>query len=153
MTVRGKNKKDSLLYKNLTKYFSFVIFFVNYYQIQVYQHACLYISFSLTIILQLVAHHLKTIVKPLFNRLIIQANNGSINQSINILKTCIRLYQHSQFSTTGGTGLCSYRVRGVGGSCAEHLTVESYTIIVSLQSYLLSYLLLLVFHHPLTLSL
>jgi len=26
----------------------------------------------------------------------------------------------------GGTGLCSYRVRGVGGSCAEHLTVESY---------------------------
>ena len=31
----------------------------------------------------------------------------------------------------------------------EHLTVESYTIIISLQSYLL----LLVFHHPLTLSL
>ena len=49
----------------------------------------------------------------------------------------------------GGTGLCSYPVRGVGGSCAEHLTVESYTIIISLQSYLL----LLVFHHPLTLSL
>ena len=44
---------------------------------------------------------------------------------------------------------CSYRVRGVGGSCAEHLTVESYTIIISLQSYLL----LLVFHHPLTLTL
>ena len=42
----------------------------------------------------------------------------------------------------GGTGLCSYRVRGVGGSCAEHLTVESYTIIISLQSHLLSYLLL-----------
>ena len=40
----------------------------------------------------------------------------------------------------GGTGLCSYRVRGVSGSCAEHLTVESYTIIISLQSYLLSYL-------------
>ena len=37
--------------------------------------------------------------------------------------------------------------------CAEHLTVESYTIIISLQSYLLSYLLLLVFQHPLTLSL
>jgi len=31
----------------------------------------------------------------------------------------------------------------------RHLTVESYTIIISLQSYLL----LLVFHHPLTLSL
>ena len=41
--------------------------------------------------------------------------------------------------------LCSYRVRGVGGSFAEHLTVESYTITVIL--------LLLVFHHPLTLSL
>jgi len=25
-----------------------------------------------------------------------------------------------------GTGLCSYRVRGVDGSCAKHLTVESY---------------------------
>jgi len=35
----------------------------------------------------------------------------------------------------GGTGLCSYRVRVVGGSYAEHLTVESYTIIISLQSY------------------
>ena len=35
----------------------------------------------------------------------------------------------------GGTGLCSYRVRGVGSSFAEHLTVESYKIIISLQSY------------------
>jgi len=43
----------------------------------------------------------------------------------------------------------SVRVRGVGDSYAEHLTVEFYTIIISLQSYLL----LLVFHHPLTLSL
>ena len=67
-----------------------------------------------------------------------------------------------QFALTTGSfdgaqathiSLCSYRVRGVGGSCAEHLTLESYTIIISLQSYLLSYLLLLVFHHPLTLSL
>ena len=29
----------------------------------------------------------------------------------------------------GGTGLCSYRVRGVG-SCAEHLTVESYMVFI-----------------------
>ena len=29
----------------------------------------------------------------------------------------------------GGTGLCSYRVRGVDGSCAKHVTVESYTVI------------------------
>jgi len=28
----------------------------------------------------------------------------------------------------GCTGLCCYRVRGVDGICAEHLTVESYTV-------------------------
>ena len=59
-------------------------------------------------------------------------------------------YLESEFDVSGAD---SYRVRGVGGSCTEHLTVESYTIIISLQSYLLSHLLLLVFHHPLTLSL
>ena len=37
----------------------------------------------------------------------------------------------------GGTGLCSYRVRGVDGSCAEHFTVESYTVFICQQSYLL----------------
>ena len=37
----------------------------------------------------------------------------------------------------GSTGLCSYRVRGVDGSCAEHLTVESYTVFICQQSYLL----------------
>jgi len=47
-----------------------------------------------------------------------------------------------------GTGLCSYRVRDVGGSRAEHLTVESYTVVICQRSYLL----LLIFHHPLTLS-
>ena len=30
----------------------------------------------------------------------------------------------------GGTGLCSYRVRGVDGSCAEHSTIESYTVFI-----------------------
>ena len=46
-----------------------------------------------------------------------------------------------------------------GHTCTAELdatqspTVESYTIIISLHSYLLSHLLLLVFHHPLTLSL
>ena len=34
----------------------------------------------------------------------------------------------------GGTGLCSYRVRGVDGSCAKHLTVESYTVIYAANS-------------------
>ena len=38
---------------------------------------------------------------------------------------------------SAGTGLCSYRVRGVDGSCAEHLTVESYTVFICQQSYLL----------------
>jgi len=35
----------------------------------------------------------------------------------------------------GGTGLCSYRVRGVGGICAEHLTEQSYTVFICQQSY------------------
>ena len=34
-----------------------------------------------------------------------------------------------------GTGLCSYRVRGVDGSCAKHLTVESYTVIYAANSH------------------
>ena len=35
----------------------------------------------------------------------------------------------------GGTGLCSYRVRGVDGSCAKHLTVESYTVNYAANSH------------------
>ena len=35
----------------------------------------------------------------------------------------------------GGTGLCSYRVSGVDGSCAKHLTVESYMVIYGANSY------------------
>jgi len=42
----------------------------------------------------------------------------------------------------GGTGLCSYRVRGVDGSYAEHLTIEFYTVVMLLT------FILLVFHHP-----
>ena len=37
----------------------------------------------------------------------------------------------------GGTGLCSYRVRGVDGSCAKHLTVESYTVVMLLTVILI----------------
>jgi len=37
----------------------------------------------------------------------------------------------------GGTGLCSCRFRGVDGSCAEHSTVESYTVFICQQSHLL----------------
>ena len=48
----------------------------------------------------------------------------------------------------GGTGLCSYRVTDVDGICAKHLTIESYTVFICQQSYLL----LLLFHHPHPLS-
>ena len=34
-------------------------------------------------------------------------------------------------------GLCSYRIRGNDGSCVEHLTVESYVVIICQQTYLL----------------
>ena len=37
-----------------------------------------------------------------------------------------------------GTGLCSYRVRGVDGSCAKHLTMEFYTVVMLLTSILIS---------------
>ena len=36
-----------------------------------------------------------------------------------------------------GTSLCSYRVRGVDGSCAKHLTVESYTVVMPLTFILI----------------
>jgi len=35
----------------------------------------------------------------------------------------------------GGTGLRSYRVRGIDGSRAKHLTVESYMVIFAANSY------------------
>ena len=38
----------------------------------------------------------------------------------------------------GGTGLCSYRVKGVDGSCAKHLTVES------LRSFMLLTVILII---------
>ena len=48
----------------------------------------------------------------------------------------------------GGTGLCSYRVRGVDGSCTKRLTVESYTVVV-----LLTFILIIIsIPSPLTLS-
>jgi len=37
----------------------------------------------------------------------------------------------------GGTGLYSYRVRGVDGSRAKHLTVESYTVVMLLTVILI----------------
>jgi len=43
----------------------------------------------------------------------------------------------------GGTCQCSYRVRGVDGSCAKHLTVESHTVIYAANSYTYYYLFLI----------
>jgi len=33
---------------------------------------------------------------------------------------------------SAGTGLCSYRVRDVDGSCAKHLTIEFYAVVMLL---------------------
>ena len=41
----------------------------------------------------------------------------------------------------GGTGLCSCCVRGVDGSCAKHLTVESYMDIYASNGYTYAFLL------------
>ena len=38
---------------------------------------------------------------------------------------------------SAGIGLCSYRIRGVDGSCAKHLTVESYTVVMLLTFILI----------------
>ena len=35
------------------------------------------------------------------------------------------------------TGLCSYRVRGVDGSCAKHSPVQSYTVVMLLTFILI----------------
>jgi len=35
----------------------------------------------------------------------------------------------------GGTGLCSYRLRGVDGGCVKHLTAKSYMVIYAANSY------------------
>jgi len=47
----------------------------------------------------------------------------------------MRAIESSSETTSTGTGLCSYRVTGVDGSCAKHLTVESYTVIYAANSY------------------
>jgi len=42
-----------------------------------------------------------------------------------------------------GTGVCSYRVRRVDGSCAKHLTVECYTVVMLLTFILINISILL----------
>jgi len=47
----------------------------------------------------------------------------------------IRISIQTAGLTFGGTGLCSYCVISVDGSSAEHLTVESFTVIYAANSY------------------
>ena len=51
---------------------------------------------------------------------------------VNVTVTLAYVYPGLAF---GGTGLCSYRVRGVDRSCAKHLTVESYTVIYAANGH------------------
>ena len=52
---------------------------------------------------------------------------------------CFPAYIYGQTAglAFGGTGLCSYRFRGVDGSCAKRLTVESSTVIMLLTLILI----------------
>ena len=52
---------------------------------------------------------------------------NSLNK--NVLRLTTRITIQTAGLAFGGTGLCSYCVRGVDGSCAKHFTVESYTVI------------------------
>ena len=54
-----------------------------------------------------------------------------------ILSPITRISIQTVGSAFGGTGLCSYRVRGVDGSCAKHLTVESYRVVLLLAVILI----------------
>jgi len=55
---------------------------------------------------------------------------------------------HRWISDTAAPVYVLIELEGVHGSCAEYSTVESYTVVICQQSCLI----LLVFHHPLTLS-
>ena len=48
----------------------------------------------------------------------------------------------------GGTGLCSCPVTGVDGSCAKHLTVESYTVVLLLTVILVIIIIIISFPSP-----
>ena len=48
----------------------------------------------------------------------------------------------------GGTGLCSCPVTGVDGSCAKHLTVESYTVVLLLTVILIIIIIIISFPSP-----
>ena len=67
---------------------------------------------------------------------IIKTFSQSVSQCVSVTTVCIFLSVRL-FNRPAGTGLCSYRVRGVGGSCAEHLAMEFYTVVMLLTSILI----------------
>jgi len=50
-----------------------------------------------------------------------------------------RMMRKVNWWRSAGTGLCSYRVRGVDGSSAKHLTAESHAIVMLLTFILINY--------------
>jgi len=68
----------------------------------------------------IIAYNLEFIFSTVHNNLIYQAHySNDITTRISIQTAGLAF---------SGTVLCSYRVRGVDGSCANHLTVTSYMI-------------------------
>jgi len=62
--------------------------------------------------------------------------------------TFVHSHQYIYGVAFGGNDLCSYRVRGVDGSYAKHLAVESYTVVM-----LLTFALIIIsIPSPMTLS-
>jgi len=57
------------------------------------------------------------------------------NMTVLINGRQLNISRYCAMDQCNGTGLCSCRVRGVDGSCAKHLTVESYMVIYAPNSY------------------
>jgi len=80
-------------------------------------------------------------VGSLWTSYIINATRNENNISFHITETSLvecysnlvitRISIQTAGLAFGGTGLCSYRARRVDGCSAEHLTVESYTVVIT----------------------
>ena len=60
-----------------------------------------------------------------------------VNHRCHRARPCAFTISVCLFVCDTGSGLCSYRVRGVDGSRAEHSTVESYTVVMLLTVILI----------------
>ena len=47
-----------------------------------------------------------------------------------IMQTTLLLFYFIERNADKNISTCSYRVRGADGSCAKHLTIESYTVVM-----------------------